>query len=359
VPVAREVVAMSDGRPILLVLRALGLGDLLTAVPALRALSDAFPGYRRILATTRAVAPIALEANLAEEVLPTQPLHDLVWTTYRPTVAVDLHGRGPESHRILLATHPARLIAFAHPLVSDSWHGPVWLPDEHEVRRWCRLLLANGIAADASQLALDLPPRPIPAEAIGATIVHPGARHGARRWPAERWAAVAAAEMVAGRRVLLTGDRAERPLALAVARLAGVPTRDVWAGRTDVLLLAALVQRAGRVVCGDTAIAHLATACGTPSVVLFGPTSPAEWGPPAHRPWHRVLWYGRRGNPHGSSPDPGLLDITCEDVVRALADLPPAPSTPRFAFSRRRATPARPGLRVTRVSSHGRREASP
>ena len=43
----------------LLALRALGLGDLLTGLPALRALADAFPSHHRILTTTAGVAPLA------------------------------------------------------------------------------------------------------------------------------------------------------------------------------------------------------------------------------------------------------------------------------------------------------------
>jgi ADP-heptose:LPS heptosyltransferase len=116
---------------------------------------------------------------------------------------------------------------------------------------------------------------------------------------------------------VVTGDGGERRLALEVAARAGLPGDAVLAGRTSLLELAAAVAAASRVVCGDTGIAHLATALGTPSVVLFGPTPPSEWGPPAD-PRHVVLWAGRRGDPHGDAPDPGLLDISVEAVVGAL-----------------------------------------
>jgi hypothetical protein len=50
------------------------------------------------------------------------------------------------------------------------------------------------------------------------------------------------------------------------------------------------------------------------------PTSPAEWGPPPDRPCHRVLWTGRRGDPHANRPDPGLLEIEVDEVLAALRD---------------------------------------
>ncbi|MDQ3822907.1 MAG: glycosyltransferase family 9 protein, partial [Actinomycetota bacterium] len=78
---------------------------------------------------------------------------------------------------------------------------------------------------------------------------------------------------------------------------------------------------AGRVVCGDTGVAHLATAFATPSVVLFGPTPPSLWGPPPGRTWHRALWAGGRGDPHADAPHPGLLEIRVDDVLAALAAL--------------------------------------
>jgi ADP-heptose:LPS heptosyltransferase/uncharacterized protein YjbJ (UPF0337 family) len=295
-------------RPTLLAYRALGLGDLLTAVPALRALRDAFPGHRIVLACPAPLAALARLSGAVDEVLDTAPL--AVPALRGADLAVNLHGRGPESHRAVLASEPRRMVAFAAP--DAGWAGPAWRAGEHEVERWCRLLAESGIAADPARLDL-LAPAGTPA--AGATVVRPGAASPARRWPSERWAAVARAEREAGRRVVVTGSAAERPLAERVARGAGLDSGDVLAGCTDLLELAAVVAGAGLVVCGDTGVGHLATAFGVPSVLLFGPTPPAEWGPPQQRIRHVVLHRGGSGDPHAGEPDPALLAISVEDVL--------------------------------------------
>ncbi len=294
--------------PLLAPYRALGLGDLLTGVPALRALRAAFPGHRLVLAAPGALAPLAELSGAVDELLDTAPL--AVPALHGADVAVNLHGRGPESHRAILASRPRRMIAFAADEV--PWRGPEWRAGEHEPARWCRLLKESGIPADPARL--ELPP-PDGSPARGATVIHPGAASPARRWPADRWAAVARAEREAGRRVVVTGSAGERALAERVARGAALDERDVLAGRTDLLELAALVASAGRVLCGDTGVGHLATAFGVPSVLLFGPTPPSEWGPPPERERHVVLHRGGRGDPHADTPDPGLLSIAVGDVL--------------------------------------------
>jgi ADP-heptose:LPS heptosyltransferase len=312
-----------DEQPLLVGLRPLGLGDFLTAVPAYRALARAFPGHRRVLAAPAVLEPLARLTGALDGVVDTAPLRPLPAPLRGADLAVDLHGRGPASHRVLLAAGPRRLIAFANPEIPGTESFPRWSDDEHEVVRWCRLLTESGAPADPAEVDLPLPPRPPPPGAAGATVVHPGAAYPARRWPPERWSAVAAAEASAGRRVVVTGGPDEVDLAAAVAQGAGLPPEAVLAGRTDLAGLAAVVAAAGRVACGDTGVAHLATALRTPSVVLFGPVPPSRWGPPPDRPWHRALWKGRSGDPHGRTPDPGLLEITADEVVEALSDLPP------------------------------------
>jgi ADP-heptose:LPS heptosyltransferase len=297
--------------------RALGLGDFLTGVPALRALAEAWPAHRIVLGGPGSVRSLAAAAGVIDEFVVARPLTPVALGR-SPDIAVNLHGRGPESHRVALASRPRRLIAFRHPDVPESDRMPEWRRDEHEVARWCRLLEESGIPADASRLDLPVPPGSVPHGVAGATVVHPGAASPARRWPADRWAAVARHETGRGRTVVVTGSAGEVGVARKIASFAGLPAEAVLAGTTDVAGLARVVAAAGRIVCGDTGVAHLATAFCTPSVVLFGPTSPDRWGPPPDRREHTVLWAGRTGDPHASTPDPGLLEITVDDVLCAL-----------------------------------------
>ena len=304
-----------------LVLRALGLGDLLTAVPALRALRRARPDARLLLAAPAGLRDLALLTGAVDELVPVAPLAPLPPSVHGADLAVNLHGRGPQSTALLEATAPGRLVSYG---LSD---GPRWRADEHEVRRWCRLLDESGLPADPDDLSV---PAPVVAAPVrGATLVHPGAAQVSRHWPADRWAEVARGLAAAGHDVRVTGGAAERELAERVAARAGLGPERVLAGRTDLLGLAALVAAARLLVSVDTGVAHLATALGTPSVVLFGPTPPDLWGPPPDRPQHRVLWAGRRGDNFAQRPDPGLLDITPAQVLDAAAGLPPTAIGPR------------------------------
>jgi len=313
---------MRSAGPRLLVLRSLGLGDLLTAVPAYRGLRRAFGGHWLVLATRPALAPLALLTGAVDEVLPyTVPAAGGRWPALRwpgtpPDLAVNLHGRGPQSHQVLTGIRPRRLWGFAHSSFPEVG-GPAWAEGGHEVARWGGFLGRHGIHCDPEELGLPRPPgRATPRP--GAVLVHPGAASAARRWPAERFAAVAAGLRRAGHRVVVTGGGAERGLAVAVAERAGLGRDDVLAGRTDVLDLAALVAGARLVVCGDTGVGHLATAYGTPSVLLFGPTPPAEWGPPPDRGQHTVLWHGTGpSDPTDDRPSPALLSVSVDEVLAA------------------------------------------
>lgn len=304
--------------PRVLVLRALGLGDLLTAVPALRAVGRGCPGHRLVLATPASLSPLVRLAGAADEVLDTRGLDRLEWPGPPPELAVNLHGKGPQSHRLLSATLPRRLIAFDCPEAGHE--GPAWDEGEHEVGRWCRLVTdALDVAADPEDLLLPVPP--VGPVVPGAVVIHPGAAFESRRWPIRRFAEVARWAADRGMATVVTGAAEEAALAAQLCALAGLPSTANLAGTTSVLQLAALVANARLVVCGDTGVAHLATAYATPSVLLFGPTPPGRWGPVTNGP-HTVLWHGdEAGDPWGRDVDPSLLRIGVDEVVRAAGRL--------------------------------------
>jgi ADP-heptose:LPS heptosyltransferase len=299
-----------------LILRALGLGDFLTGVPAYRALRRAYPGHRIMLAAPQVLAPLVPLTGAVDGLLPTDELRPVPWTGEAPDIAVDLHGRGVASHQLVAALRPQRLIVFGGEH-AGGFTGPLWRPAEHEVNRWCRLCRESGIPADPGDLLLTAPRLAGPA----FTLLHPGAAAPGRRWPAARFATVARRLAAGGHAVRITGSAAERELASRVARLAGLPRESVLAGQTSLAELAGLTASARLVIAGDTGLSHLASAYARPSVTLFGPVPPSEWGPPGH-PRHQVLWAaepGYRGDPHAVRTDPALLAITVDAVSEAAA----------------------------------------
>jgi ADP-heptose:LPS heptosyltransferase len=312
--------AATGSRRRLLVLRALGLGDLLAGVPALKALRRAFRDHEVVLALPPGLREAALATGAVDTVLPTyapgREVPDLShWPWPPPDVAVDLHGNGPASRDALAALSPRRLLAFAEP----SPLTPLWQADEHERARWCRFLGAYGI--DASPDDVRLPPPQASSPAPGAVVVHPGAASASRRWPSDRYAGVVGRLRARGLRVVLTGGPGEERLLAHIAASTGLRASDVYSGGLAFGDFAALVAGCAVLISGDTGPAHLAVALGTPSVTLFGPLSPALWGPPAGGR-HVALWHpGPPGDPHASSTDPRLLRIGTAEVAGAVVRL--------------------------------------
>jgi ADP-heptose:LPS heptosyltransferase len=311
------VVAVNRPQDTILVLRALGLGDLLTGIPALRGIRRACPDARVVLATPERFRELAMLSGAADDVEPTPGLGQLRPQREPPALAVNLHGSGPESITDLVALQPRAVLTHRH-AAYPGLPGPPWRDDLHEVDRWCQLLGWAGMRCDPEDLSV---PRPqgYP-DRSGAVVIHPGAAFPARRWPPDRFAAVAAALHDAGHEVVITGDTNEVELAHCVAAGAGLTQTSVLAGTLGLLELVALIADCRLLICGDTGVGHIATATGTPSVLLFGPTPPNRWGPRgAGR--HIAMWAGDKGDPHADRPHSGLLLLTVSRVLAATETL--------------------------------------
>jgi len=329
------------------VFRALQLGDMLCAVPALRALRRRFPRARitliglagaegfqqRFNAYVDELAPFPGMAGLPEQPPDADALPGFFsWArAQRFDVALQLHGSGRLTHDIVRRLGAARMAGFRPQAPAETEPHAWWMPwPDHlpEVERYLELMRFLDIACDDA--ALEFPVTGTDREAAAAlsmreglrpdrtVLVHPGARLPSRRWPAERYAAVASAIARAGYDVALTGSGQERPLAREVARLARAPLHDL-AGRTELGVLAALLERSRLLVCNDTGVSHMAAAMRTPSVVIASGSDTHRWAP-ADRTRHVVLWHDVACRPcaHPECPigHPCALGVEVPDVVR-------------------------------------------
>jgi heptosyltransferase I len=97
----------------------------------------------------------------------------------------------------------------------------------------------------------------------------------------------------------------------------------ILSGRTDLMTLAAVLQRAALMITTDTGPMHIAAALGTPTVALFGPTSPGRTGP--YGAGHRVLRADWACSPcfkrRCSDAAACMASISVEQVMAATADL--------------------------------------
>lgn len=313
---------MTPAAPVL-VLRALGLGDALTAVPALRGLRRRYPDRPLLLAGAPPVSGWLQRLGIVDGVVPVDGLADRPpgatddppGLVLGPHTAINLHGRGPQSHRLLLAASPDRMVAFDCPEAGFRSRS-VWRADEHEVDRWCRLVADDGGSCSREDLRLDVTPM---AAFEDAVLVHPGAASRARHWPPDRWAEVVRTLLAHGNRVVLTGGPGERELCVRIA--AAAPGCVDTSGTFTLDLLAGVVAGARLFLSGDTGVAHLATATATRTVTLFGPIPPSWWGPAIDLDRHTVIYHGTgAGDPHANRPDRALLSITAHEVLEGVRE---------------------------------------
>ena len=220
------------------------------------------------------------------------------------------------------------------------------LPPEWDKGWWKRLSLAHGVVSPLDQ-ARPLSYRKL-AEAMGIAwhpevvaptahtpaaawrellgfdvererfaMLHLAPRFRYKRWNTPGWHALIAWLHGEGLRIVVSGGPAqeERAYVREVLSGAAAPVADLC-GRLRFAQLADLLRRAALFVGPDTATTHLAAACATPSVALFGPTDPRLWGPLPRRgleqPYEKVAASQARGNVT-LLQEPSLACVPCQE----------------------------------------------
>lgn len=320
-------------------IRALHLGDLLCAVPALRSMRAGWPGTHIALIGLPEGRDLAgrfsqyIDEYIAFPGFPGIPERDFDAARYRKfrqqmrarrfDLAVQLHGSGRVIN-VFAQDLGARRLAGFYPAGSPRPEGCfVEYPEGlSEVARLLAVPRALGLPHDDGALEFPLSEgdceealrlsRANGLEAGAYVVVHPGSRSADRRWDASSFARVGDELAARGLRVVLTGTRAEMPLARSVQQAMRAPVVNL-AGRSSLGGMAALLGRARLLVANDTGVSHVASALRVPSVVVFTGSDPARWAPSDS--WlHRAVGAGR---PQPATP---RASVGVEDVlIEAMA----------------------------------------
>lgn len=327
--------ALADARRILFI-RTDRLGETLLAVPAAMALRAASPQAHLTLLVQPALQPLLAGAPGIDEVLayddtappqwwrralrlgralrprrfdlvvvsnPKKELHLAVWLAGIPVRVgygrkwgglltrrvVDRKALG-ERHEVEYNLDLVQvLVGGALPTPNPQWRLPRFEPEQREV---LQLLERHGIRQPDPFLA-----------------VHPWTSNPVKRWPAARYRELVRV-MAQRLPVVLIGGPEERELLSQVVP-ADHPRVIDLVGQVSLRQLAALLRCAALLVSNDSGPVHLAAAVGTPTVVLFGGSSPAagprRWGPCGNR--HCVIW------------KESMEAITVEEVLGAVEEL--------------------------------------
>jgi heptosyltransferase-2 len=115
------------------------------------------------------------------------------------------------------------------------------------------------------------------AEGSPIVTLSPGAVGAGKAWPVAHYAELARILAADGASIWILGGPSEKSAATQIVQAAGDRVRDLTGNdlRNAILALAA----ANISVTNDSGLMHISAAIGTPTVAIFGPTSPWHWKP--------------------------------------------------------------------------------
>ena len=292
------------------IVRALRLGDLLCATPALRAIRRALPHAHISLIGLPLAREFARRCRFVDNYVefpgfpgiadqPVDPGRTLAFLMMMQArkldLAIQLHGSGVFSNPFTRLLGARRTAGFTRTGETDLGLDFA-IPYPQRGRETDRLLaLAHALGAPEAgdETELTILPEDEAALRGNATLgrliadgrallgIDPGASVATRRWMPERFAAVADTLAVQyDARVLILGNAEERDMCEAVRQRMRAPATNI-AGKTSLGMVTALLARLRLLIGNDSGLAHLAVAVGTPAVVIFGAAQIETWTYPA------------------------------------------------------------------------------
>jgi ADP-heptose:LPS heptosyltransferase len=304
---------MPSVKPIqtVLAIRLRQLGDVLSTLGSMRALKRAAPEQRIVFVADEAYHPLLRRVDFLDELLPgppkiTGPRGLVAYERYvesvrrlRASCVLDFHSNTRSALLSFLSGSPVRvgfdvrvrkllytdveprtlvrdgesvprnshqsalaLVRRAGFANADGDAGRTIPTTDEDRRQGRRLLLGCGVP----ETALDS------GRVVG---LNPGNPYAAKAWPTDRFSLLARMLGEDGMAAVVLWGPGEYEIARRVAEAGGEST--VLAPRLSLDELPGFLVNLPVIVTIDSGLKHLAVAVGTPTVTLFGPTSPMEW----------------------------------------------------------------------------------
>ena len=287
------------------------VGDAVMTVPALREIRRLFPDAYITLATRSWARGLFAEADFLDDL----QVHD--GSGLRSVVqqvrewrkrSFDLAVLLPNSLETALVASLARVplrIGYAtdgrQALLTHPLDLPEWRNSKHEVFYYLKIVAELERLIKHEQTFLDTQPDGSlevsearksaardflrahgvgPSKGRALVALCPGSINSrAKRWPTERYAALGDRLIDdLGVEVILIGSAAEAEVSgLVSQQMRNKPV--MLAGQTDLAELVAILSQIDLLVANDTGPAHIASALGRPTLVIFGPTNPLTTRP--------------------------------------------------------------------------------
>jgi ADP-heptose:LPS heptosyltransferase len=297
------------------IFRALQLGDMLCAIPAIKALRFAYPDAEiTLIGLPWAKSLTERFSHYFDEFiqfpgypgLPEQKLNPKAFTTFLAEVqsqkfdlAIQMQGNGSVINpmvELFGAKFTAGYSIEGHYAPDNGLFMPY--PDYgHEIDRHLALMDFLDIPQQGADLEYPLTTEDYNAldklnldiEPKKYVCIHPGSRGTWRQWPVKYFAALADYCIEQGYKAVLTGTKEEAQIIDAVIshmRYEAINT----AGQTSMGAVGALIQNAAMLISNCTGVSHIASAFKTPSIVISMDGEPQRWGPLDKRVHRTINW---------------------------------------------------------------------
>lgn len=315
------------------VFRALQLGDMLCAVPALRALRSAYPDAEiTMIGLPWQAAFVERFSDYLDNFihfpgypgLPEQEFNRENWPAFVDKIndqnfdlMIQMQGNGNIVNSMLKEFFPVVLAGFhseGNRLDTDLF---LEYPEGiSEIERHLALTNHLGIVSLGNELEFpiyqleieNLVSLNLPIQKKQYVCVHPGSRGSWRQWPISFFAKIADEVSSFGFDIVITGTKDESAITKEVLGQMKSKAIDL-AGKTGLGEAGQLIKDAAMLISNCTGVSHMAAATETPSIVISMDGEPERWGP-LNKQLHRTIDWTKNQN----------YEVVREETIKLLKD---------------------------------------